>query len=371
MVAPLRNMGIRHVFVFLGSLLFYLIAALRLPNIKIKNSTILLCLLLLSLLLFQNIFKMKAFSFELIYNCMNFISFFILMTTKSNFTTTEKELRWIFHFSIIIAITMFITSFTSAAYYFEDGRNTGALVLGMTNPNLTAMMISGYFNVIAINFKRSKRKIMLLIILLALMYLMVLTGARSSILASALVLLYMIVFSNVKIPQILIVAPVVFSILFSPIYLNLYKSGFNNIKFLGSKSFFSGREIVYEKIFSCFDNIGVLLFGDLDSFKFSNAHNAPLTIVASLGIICGVVVYHYFTNNLMSLNKSANTPLSRISIVCILGVYIQSSTESLMFTGTFPSITFMYIYLMLAENTNEYMIRDQYGDNNEKSIVHN
>ena len=48
------------------------------------------------------------------------------------------------------------------------------------------------------------------------------------------------------------------------------------------------------------------------------------------------------------LNRLALTEANRVAIACILGVYIQSFGESLMFSGVFPSIGLMLIYTSLV-----------------------
>ena len=147
-------------------------------------------------------------------------------------------------------------------------------------------------------YKERKHKALSSLIVIALFYLCWLTESRSSLIACILALIYTLFFSGKKIPNIIVCLVVATPILFFPIYLALYRNGFNNLTLLG-KQLFSGRQYTYTEYLNQLNTPYRWLFGDLGETLFSNAHNAPLMILCSIGLVGLFVTYYGLIRNLI------------------------------------------------------------------------
>ena len=345
-ITPLRNAQIRHVFVFGGSLFMYFVALYNMVKTKYSVAEFVRLTMML-LMIIAGIVITQENIVEATYAYLNFLALYIILTTRNVYKFRYNLVQVLYLFSIAVALCFFIDYLSPAAYVFEDGRSTGALVLGMTNPNLTGMMITGVIEMVMIGYKERKHKALSSLIVIALFYLCWLTESRSSLIACILALIYTLFFSGKKIPNIIVCLVVATPILFFPIYLALYRNGFNNLTLLG-KQLFSGRQYTYTEYLNQLNTPYRWLFGDLGETLFSNAHNAPLMILCSIGLVGLFVTYYGLIRNLIILNNGALYPQNRVAIACILSVCIQSCGEALMFSGIFPSIGFMYIFMTLA-----------------------
>ena len=345
-VTPLRNAQLRHVFVLGGSIAIYGISLLSMLKTKYSTARVFRLFAIIILLIFGVVISNRN-TIEVGYAYLNYLALYIVLTNKIEHHFTFDIWRLMYYFSLVVAVFLFLAYRSPAAYIFEDGRSTTALALGMTNPNLTGMMITSVIELMMIGFKARKHKALLSLMAIGLLYLAYLTGARSSLVACILVLVYTIFLSEKKIPNVLIYIIVAVSLLFVPIYLALYRHGFSNITLMG-KILFSGREYTYISYINQLNSPMRWLFGNLGETLFSNAHNAPLMIICSIGLLGLVLTYHGFVRNLIILNNEALEPANRVAIACILGVCVQSCGEALMFSGVFPSIGFMYVFMMLS-----------------------
>lgn len=348
-VLPLRSTQVRHVIVLGGSIVFYLFAFYRLFRARYKHSELLRISIIIIELLGIIVFFPGEIT-ETIYNCLNFFSLYVVLSTDNDIQMTYRKKKCSHLAFVLIAILLLITARSPVAYIFEDGKNSGALVLGMTNPNLTAMLIACVIGLLLIFLPDSRYKWVQIIIVAGLLYLIWKTEARGSILAVGIMVIYAFLVPKFKLRKWMIILPVVASVLFVPGYLSIFgRNATNAYRFLG-KTLFSGRQFIYMRSLELLDNPIRLLFGNYDAMKFANAHNAPLTILCTLGVIGFINSYYSYTKQLISINGRATTDSAKIAIVMILCIYLLSSVESLMFTGVFPSISFMLFYVVLADD---------------------
>lgn len=350
-VTPLRNTTLRHVFVFAGSVAIYGLVLYQLIFWRMNKGEFFRFCVIVALLAGGLVLANSGY-FGIIYAHLDFLALFFILSMRIRHEYNIKIKRILYWFSLIVAFLLIVAYFSPAAYVFEDGRSTKSLALGMTNPNLAGMMLTGVIELIVIYYKERKHKVLLAIVAITLLYLAWLTDARSSIVACVCVVVYALFFSKRRIPNSVIYVVVFFSIIFVPAYLMIYRYGLSNVQILG-KSLFSGREYTYMEYLSKMDSIEKWFVGDLGGTVFSNAHNAPLMIVSSIGIVGLIAVYSGFLKNLISINNEADNPTRRIAVACILSVCVQSCGEALMFSGIFPSVGFVYIYMLLASNKSD------------------
>ena len=348
-VSLFKNMTIRHIVVFFGGSAFYFLALKRMFSTKFKIGLFVRMILMLLIIIFGILATANEITWELVYASLNFYCLFVFLSSDNDFSLSSRFYTWNGRVFVLIALILIILSQSSVAYIFEDGRFNGSLVLGMTNPNLTAMLISGVFSMLLINFNNMKYKPLIVVIMGYLFYLIWLTRARSSLLATIFLVVYTLFYKNKKMPLFVLMLIMMSPIIFIVIYLQLYSSGFEDFIFMG-KDFFSGREDTFIAALDSLRTLPDYLFGNVGKTQFGNAHNAPLTIMRSVGLFGIMLFYWNFCKHLIHLNKMANSSTSRIAIICILGVCLQTSAEAAMFLGIFPTSAFMYFYFLLASN---------------------
>lgn len=351
-IAPFRNTALRRAIVFVGSSLFYIagIRCITATRKITKASFVVLCMILNSIII-GSVQTYRGHLFELIYQCLNFLALFIIITIDGPYVMNPENKEFVHLFSLIASIEIIIGSIMPGAYIFEDGRQTGALTLGMTNPNFTAMMIGAVYNLFLISFKE-KRKIWMIPIMVWLLRLLVLTEARSCLIMALLVTVYTLFFSKWKIKKAVIVVATLMPIVVFPTYLYLYNSRFSDFTFMG-KQFFSGRESTYKEILAYIETPVQMIFGNIGAVRFQNAHNAALSVMCSIGILGMIIVYLVYVLRFFQVSNNADTPKQRVALVCILATFIQSSAEALMLTGHFSGMLFMYIYVQMARGKME------------------
>lgn len=364
-VLPIGNINIRHVFVFIGSVNVYLLALSRLAEISVNKKEIQRFLLFFVIYLLQFVFSLKLNS-EAIYAWLNFLSFYIILTTQRDYRVTKKHLKLTLLSGIIIGIILLYLYFSPVAFIMENGRSNGALALGMTNTNFTSIMISAVLYLIAINIGYIKRKLkkgLFIVLIIVLLYFIYLTQSRTSLVVASLTITYIIFFKDVKIPNFIVIVVLAFPFAFAKLYVSLYKSGMTNQTIMG-KELFSGREYIFEKALYGSQSIIETLFGNFGGCQFSNAHNGALSILTTIGYIGMIIVYFNSGNKLISINKNGlDSSVSRICFVCILSFFLESCTEGVMFTGIFPGVGFIYIYnvFMSYKDNNNSMYIDKKG----------
>ncbi len=347
LILPLRSISIRHMIVLAGSIGLYLIAFTRLISSRIRTVEFVCLSLILVVLLFGLLLGQGRVSFDLIYNSLNYLSFLIIFFTENNFSLDDRMEKTILSAAIIMTLAMVVARFSPSAFLFEDGRSNGALALGMTNSNMTGMMIFAVYSLVLVYYRKNKKQLHLLPVLALLLYFLLLTRARSCIISAVIVTVYALLFSHVKVPKAVVVLVVFVPILFVPIYLRLYESGFTYNLILG-KTLYSGRQYTYLSYLRLLRYNYQLFLGNLKEVGFGNAHNAPLSIFLSTGLIGAGAAYFCFIRKLLRLCDEANTDDAHVAIVCLLSFFIQSSAEALMFTGYYTCSIFVYIFLLIT-----------------------
>ena len=282
--APMRNATVRHAFVLVGTVGCYLIAARQIASRYLERRKLAVIGGIGLILLFSVLLYRGGEWFDLLYASAGFLTLVILFVADSRLVMTERIEKMFFVTALLMAALLTAAYFGRNAYVFEEGKVTGALVLGMTNPNLTAMFISGVYCMLLIRFRKNRRQIWLVPVLIWLVYLIWLTESRSSLICTVLVTAYALVLYNRRLPQLLVVLSTLTPVAFVPIYLAGVHSRLAKLTVLG-KPFFSGREELYMRRFSILETPLQNLFGDLGTELFSNAHNAPLSILCSIGAV--------------------------------------------------------------------------------------
>lgn len=292
-------------------------------------------------------------NFDTIIANINFILMISVWSVVDCFTYSRQLKKYISFITVIQGLALIVTFFSDMAYapFVSNTIRSDLLTLGFNNPNETGIVIFNTVFVLLILTKSIEKKINRVFIfgeIGFLVYLLFLTGSRTSILATVLLIIWIVflkrsMFHSRKSRNILSIAVICFPLLFMIVYLSLFDKASITVQqtFLG-KSIFSGRQSVYFHTLERWSNI---ILGNLNEFQFSNSHNAMLTILVNLGIIGFFIYLIYTLRRLLSINKiipeESTLPTSYIAILCII---VASSGESAILVGG----NIYYYYLLIA-----------------------
>lgn len=347
-----QNQSLRHVVVFVGSVLNYYIV-FRKTSRRHSAVFFLSIFYLIVVMGFGILIKYDGSMFEVVYSSLNFLSLYTLLTTDSSFLMSERLKHFTAYVCILISFVVLLLSRSSVAYLMEDGTISFFLTLGFTNPNLTGMVLFGVFCLLLVNMFQKHRKIQV-VPLIILIYLIYLTGSRSALISALFVMMYYLFLSKRKLPDAVVLTVMLIPIVFPLIYVWLFKR-IGYATFLG-KPLFSGRETMFINFFEILKSYpSILLFGDMNT-KFANAHNAPFSVLLTIGLIGTFIVYYNIIRQIIINNRNANTQVSRIAIVGLLGVFLQTSTEGYFMTGVFPGIFIVFVLVSLSKNRSERVV---------------
>lgn len=120
-----------------------------------------------------------------------------------------------------------------------------------------------------------------------------------------------------------------------------------SLQMIMGKSLFSGRQGTFTDYLSLLRTNFQWIVGNLGEASFANAHNAPLAHLCSTGLLGTILFYGMMLKKTLACCENDN-PVARTALICILGLFIQSSGEASIFLGGFPGIEFVYVLFYLA-----------------------
>ena len=200
--------------------------------------------------------------------------------------------------------------------------------------------------------KRWLYKMPLLCVIAYLSYLLYCTDSRTALIATILVIIYQLFARKWVVPK----WPILVALLFPLVFLQVYSYLFKNHYFLDleilDKPFYSGREDDFIRVLGGLGN--EWMFGDVGKYYFTNLHNGPLSILASIGVM-GYVTY--LTSIFCTLRHYYNgikTKSQNIALIAILAIFVHSSAEATFIVGgAHYSIIVATFYLLLRDDGEE------------------
>lgn len=194
---------------------------------------------------------------------------------------------------------------------------------------------------------KKMRKFCLLLCVI-LLYLIYETNTRSALVAAIFVLFAEIIFYKRKMPQWLLLLLCSIPFAFVPIYLNLSTTGVVDDADVMGKSVMSGRAEVFENYIKTLSDSFYWTFGNLKVNTLKNAHNGPLAILASCGIVGFISYFYIFLSRLYRANKNVDCGTSKIAVLVLVACFINTSGEAALLLGGFPFITYLFIFSVLS-----------------------
>lgn len=337
-------------------------------NVKYaEKSQVIKCMILGFILTLSFVLGGKFSSKELYVAMLCFFNSVLSISVFSSYCISERTIKFIKFCCCVISIAFIIYYKTPIAYKAVDDESvvfrTKTLTFNLDNSNMAGIFLYLLFCMLFVFLKKEKKsikKVLLVILMCAMLFLMNGTGTRSCIFAALATLILGLLSSNIrKIPPFIIIFTMIVPIAFIVGITHLYKSGFSNIELLG-KSLFTGREKMFIDMLEQVDTLPKILFGDFPHWGLQNSHNGPLTIYLSIGVVGLYLVYSIYYNAIKTMNSrpfNGGNSISVICLCCMLGLIIESSAEAALFTGGFPLVNFVTTFFIISsteENSSEY-----------------
>lgn len=273
-----------------------------------------------------------------------FFMTYMLMVATSRSRINKYTFDFVFICSVLASILFIVYYFTPIAYIAQNSEGeryiSDSFTCNLRNPNYTGIVLYVLFGNLLINLKFRKNKVLLLLLIFAVVFLIWKTKSRTCFLSVILTVLFYISYivrhkNNNKVNKTVILLIMLIPILFIWIYLSLYYSGFQNVVIL-NKPLFSGREMTFVESIENVNDIIEVLIGNIFGTQLGNAHNGPLAIFTSTGLIGLILIYALYVRSINDINKG--TLVSSMCVVCILGIFIHSSAEATFMIGSTSSM---------------------------------
>ena len=340
-IYPLELDSLLRMIMFAIYLIVFWIIYNQLVICGIKKIDFVMLAVSIMLILFELVFYEIPLNVNTIQAVMCYVLFMLIICVQSSIKIVPKMHNCLLLTAEIAAVVLSIYSFLPFAYYFRGTSTTSTLLtLNFDNANFTGIVLFSLFSIILIEHRRSKFKLWLYGLMTYLIYLIYLTGSRTCLATTIIVLVFSIFFSKKRIPTIIILGIEVIPFIFLPIYIYLSKQQTNTLMFMG-KRVFSGRQDIYVRYLELMNGKVEWLFGNMKEIFFLNTGNGPFALVCSMGIIVTICFYIIYIRNIISCNKVSETFEGKVAIITMLAFAIHTCSESSMVLGV---IICLFIY---------------------------
>lgn len=319
---------------------------------RIEAGALISCLTIVFIIVGNFVAYSIAITIDNLLSVLCVLCLLLLVYVSDKIEINKSSIDFFYYCSIMLALIMLTYSQTSYAHWNGE-REHDNLTLGIENPNLTAIILFLIYAMLVITMRGRKHLLIPVALEIALLWLIWQTNSRM-VLAAALLLAFMILIpkQNLKpIPLWVVRCACLLPFVFVPAYLIMYEN-FGNFELL-NKSFFSGRQYVFAEYLGYVDTLPSFLFGNLRDAAFQNAHNGPLAIITSIGIVGGTAYFYIIINAILKTAKKAKHPIAITSIVVIMACFVHTCGEAALLLGGFPGITFLFLAFMLSNVTKD------------------
>ncbi len=283
-----------------------------------------------------------------------YINMFFLVYKCKSIVPSKKTFDFIFAANMVLSALFAVYSFTSIAHRVHTNNIVWYSIyyaFDLGNSNLAAMNIFSFYCILLINLAYRKHKIPIIILMIFDLYMIYGTYCRSVLITAVIVTAAFFLLGRRKIPKAIIIISELVPVLFIFIYMWMYYiMGNQSIKIL-DKSLFSGRQNIFLEYLSYLSGWDKVLFGNFSEAAFQNAHNITVSVLATIGIVGLVAFYSFYIRVINEINDKETSSVRNISIICILGLFLQSSMEASLFLGGFPGIMFLSTFVMVSNYT--------------------
>ena len=288
-----------------------------------------------------------------------YVNMFFVVEACTHIKPSRRTFDLIFYSNVLLSLLFLLYTFTPIAnrvHTNEIAWTSKYLVYDMGNSNLAAMFLFSFYCILLINLAYRKHKIPIVLLMAADLYMIYGTNCRSVLLAVVAVTAAYFFIGRRKLPTWIVVFGALSPIWFAGLYLLLYYAMDGQVVILLNKNLFSGRQNIFIENLGYITDWKSLLFGNFAKAGLQNAHNIAVSVLASLGVLGLAAFLGFHLRTMLAVNRQETTAIRTLSLVCILGIFIQSSMEATFFLGGFPGIIFLSTFIILS-NFDDYAHR--------------
>ena len=354
MILPLGNRIIKIAFCCVEILIFLLIAGYKLICFPVIVADFGMLAIVSFIMVFNCILYGTGIGFDLLVSMLCVFAFLLSVMSCDMIFIDESTLRFLRKNFIFLACICALYAVMPFSHQYQ-GRSISSLTLGFTNPNLTGIYLFLIYSMLLILCPERKKHIFF-VLQIVLLYLIYLTKSRASLIAAGFITILGWMARN-KMPKPLVLGICLVPFVYVFLHQWLHETGYQ-ITFIG-KELFSGREYVYADYLRKINSFRELLLGSFERDIFANAHNAPLAVFTSIGLLGTGAMYFILIDTLMRITGKAKERIQRIAICALLACFIQSTNEAFLFLGEFPGAIFIFMFYVLACNCGCDIKKDQ------------
>lgn len=352
-VLPFNNVLLTYVF-RIPALALIVVLILRCYNFALQRYRA--SLFLLGFICILNSLRyIEDFSFSTVLSVFSLFALACLVIISPTITLTDRLKKWIYLLSVgaVLVLTFHCFAPYSHLSRTHEGRIYSAIYLtfGMGNSNFAGIVAFLAYSCVWItsSYENTKSKIITFLVAGWALYMIYETYCRSALAAALVIPLASFLLRNIKLNKWLLYAVCAIPFIFVPVYIYISEiaSSGMGMEVMG-KSVFSGRQFVYMSYIERLSDGVDYIFGTFIKGPFNNAHNGPLSIFVSVGILGCIVYYYIIINRLKLCNDEAEAFRSKAAIYVILAMFIESCGESSLFLGGMGSIVFFFIVYIYA-----------------------
>lgn len=293
-------------------------------------------------------------TFTLFLNILSVVLFLQLVIISDHIYISPKTRTLINRCAIFSVLVLYLYSVSGQAHQIitdeGDVLEIRSLTYGLENSNFAGLLTLCVFGLLYVSFD-SKNVITKIVNLTALFlcgYLAYETETRTVMASIVLIPVIDLFMKNRKFNDLILGLILLIPFVFVPIYLYLVALNWGgNIEFNG-KSGITGRDEVYFEFIANIQGFWDVLLGNFDKNKLMNAHNGPLAIFASTGLLGTFFYFFIYIKKIYQANKCAITRLSRLGVVVLIACFINTCGEAAMLLGGFPFITYCFLFFAFA-----------------------
>ncbi len=348
LVIPLENATITHYTLLLGTFLsmYCIISICIVRDLDVVAFFIVLLLGITALV--SMLLSLRYLHSDLLYSLVCFF-FLVAMIAVNRYVEVQAEfIHYVFWVMLVMAAVVSVYSFMPFAYWRTNGTTAPTLTLNLGNSNYAGVLLLNILCLLWTSSYGEKYHWLVFPFTAYLLYLIWRTSSRTCIVGGTVFTVLSILRADRPIQRWITAFCMAAPVLFVPFYLWLFgKSQYWGVRILG-KSLFTGREDTFLSYLSYLRHWWNWLVGNLCEVSLQNAHNAPLAVLCSLGLIGAVLFFGLFFRTVWKNNTAVSHPTTRTAVAALLAICVASCGEASMFLGGFPGVSFMFLFLWLS-----------------------
>lgn len=300
-----------------------------------------------------------SFDFDTILASFSVVALLLLIIISEKIQLDNSCIRYINTCSILSALILVAYSLSPYANVsYLDGALfiCPYLTFGFQNSNYAGIITFLIFSLLFITMQSVGKKTRWLCYILeaVLIYFIYLTSTRSALISALLLPLFRLYFSNFDLKKWMILVLCSIPFLFVPFYLYLSTGMDDSDAEIMGKSVMSGRQETFALYLESLKDDFHWWLGNLSENKFKNAHNGPLAIFVSTGLIGCFAYFWIFISNIVKANQYYFSKQSLLAIFVIISSFINTCGEAAFLLGGFPGITYLFTYFIIANSQSEF-----------------